>query len=183
MPIELEIVGNGGPDEGSTNAQVAQMLSWWANNIPLNPSNYVNGSAAASEVNTYLPIQEVNPALMRGVLSTLIIQASAAIPSYQGLLNNIFEQLDCICQAIQNLNVARLQVVSTVTVRPVNIGLSVGAPGPDIFAGGWVLFHDAAGNVGERSFIFADNQRHVSDIPNATGFTYHLLPGFTVIFS
>lgn len=183
MPIIIDIVGNDGPDEGAVQTNVDSFFSWWQNNIPSNPTNYLNGFSASSEVHAYPPMLEKNPALLRPVLSTLIIQATAAIPAYAGLLRSIFEQLDCICNAIQALNVARLQVVSTVTDRPVNIAITEGSPGPDVFAAGWVLFHDAAGNVGERSFIFSDNQRHVSDLPNATGFTYHVLPGFTITFT
>lgn len=111
------------------------------------------------------------------------IATFAWVDAFFGKLSGIETALNCICEAIESLDISRLEVVTTVVSRPVNISVQDGSPGPEIFAGGWVLFHDAAGNVGQRSYIFTNNQRHVSDLPNATGYTYHLMPGFDVTFT
>lgn len=183
MPIELVFQGLVIPPTGANETEVDEIGDIFINELSPLPVNPLNPVAVEQRLRNWLPSIDKNPALMRRLTSNLVYQAAANFPLFISTFQEMVGKLTCICEALQNQPEERLTVVSTVTDRPVNISVSDGSPGPEIYAGGWVLFHDADGNVGQRSFIFTNQQRHVSDLPNATGYTYHLKTGFTATFT
>lgn len=182
MPRDLNFVGLVTPPEGAVETELSSLDVWFRTVLASFPTENVNGVNFDTQLDQYPTALDNLPGLMRRMEAIRTAQTMAFMPAAIGQLNSIREAIECVCEAIGQSG-TRLQVVTEVLSRPVNISVQDGSPGPEIFAGGWVLFQDEAGNVGERSFIFTNKQRHVSDIPNAVGYTYHLMPGFDVAFT
>lgn len=184
MPIEIIFsqAAPNPPEPATTEAAVDDALQR-AINAQTDPESSINTSGLLgvlrTEPNSWLTTEGRRAPL----LLARDISLFAWVDYGMSQLRQSREALQCICRELERMNGPRMEVVSTITDRPVNISVSDGSPGPEIYAGGWVLFHDVDGNVGQRSYIFTQNQRHVSDLPNATGYTYHLMPGFTATFS
>lgn len=183
MAVDLNFVGLVIPPDGATEVKVDEIGDIFINELTPLPLGPLNPVAVEQRLRDWLPSIDNNPALLRRLTSNLVYQAAANMPLFLSTLQNIEARLACICENSENPPDNRLTVVSTIVSRPQNISISFGAPGPDIVRAGWVLFEDSFGNVGQRSFIIADNQRHVADIPNAVSYTYHVETGFDVTFS
>lgn len=182
MPRDLNYVGLVIPPEGAVEAEIDQIGDIFINELSPLPTVPLNPVAVEQRLRNWLPSIDNNPALLRRLTSNLIYQSAANMPLFLSTLAGIEAKLACICEALGNQPGPGITVVSTIVSRPVNVSVTSGLPGPDIVRAGWVLFQDSYGNTGQRSYIITANQVHVSDIPNAVSYTYHVETGFDVTF-